>query len=96
MFSLKNEALAFADAGNGMWYGGVQSRGERTFDILGDTFLKSVYAVSTFQTNQERRMKTLTMYRCSMLPPTSLVLEHSSVVRLTKAVVSTGRVDPAG
>jgi hypothetical protein len=40
------EALSFADAGSGMVYGGIQSRGDMTFDILGDTFLKGIYAVS--------------------------------------------------
>lgn len=45
-FAVKKEDLAFADAGNGMSYGGIQSRGSMTFDILGDTWLKSVYAVS--------------------------------------------------
>ena len=28
-----------------MSYGGIQSRGTMTFDILGDTFLKGIYAV---------------------------------------------------
>ena len=28
-----------------MSYGGIQSRGDMTFDILGDTFLKGIYAV---------------------------------------------------
>ena len=45
-FALQKEDLGFADAGNGMTYGGVQSRGSMTFDILGDVFLKSIYAVS--------------------------------------------------
>ena len=45
-FSVHKQDLAFADAGNGMVYGGVQSRGTMTFDILGDTWLKGVYAVS--------------------------------------------------
>ena len=44
-FPLQKEDLGFADAGNGMTYGGVQSRGSLTFDILGDLFLKSIYAV---------------------------------------------------
>lgn len=44
-FPVQKEDLGFADAGNGMIYGGIQSRGDMTFDILGDTFLKSVYAV---------------------------------------------------
>lgn len=44
-FAVEKEDLAFADAGNGNVYGGIQSRGDMTFDILGDTFLKSIYAV---------------------------------------------------
>jgi hypothetical protein len=46
LFTINKEDLAFADAGNNMVYGGIQSRGTMTFDILGDTFLKSIYAVS--------------------------------------------------
>lgn len=45
MFTIHKEDLAFADAGNGMSYGGIQSRGTMPLDILGDTFLKGVYAV---------------------------------------------------
>jgi len=44
-FEIQKEDLSFADAGNGMVYGGIQSRGTMTFDILGDVFLKSVYAI---------------------------------------------------
>lgn len=44
-FALQKEDLGFADAGNGMTYGGIQSRGSMTFDILGDVFLKSIYAI---------------------------------------------------
>jgi len=44
-FTVQKEDLSFADAGNGMVYGGIQSRGDMTFDILGDTFLKSIYAI---------------------------------------------------
>jgi hypothetical protein len=44
-FAVPKEALAFADAGNGTIYGGIQSRGTMDFDILGDTFLKGIYAV---------------------------------------------------
>lgn len=44
-FPVQKEDLGFADAGNGMVYGGIQSRGSNSFDILGDVFLKSVYAV---------------------------------------------------
>ena len=38
--------LGYAEVGNGFTYGGIQSRGDLSFDVLGDTFLKSVYAVS--------------------------------------------------
>jgi len=44
-FAVQKEDLGFADAGNGMVYGGIQSRGDMTFDILGDTFLKGIYAI---------------------------------------------------
>lgn len=45
-FLIQQEDLAFAPTTSGEnWYGGVQSRGQMPFDILGDTFLKSVYAV---------------------------------------------------
>ena len=44
-FPLQKEDLGFADAGDNMTYGGIQSRGDMKFDILGDVFLKSVYAV---------------------------------------------------
>ena len=46
LFRVNKLDLAFADAGAGMSYGGVQSRGDLGFDILGDTFLKGIYAVS--------------------------------------------------
>ena len=45
-FVIQKEDLGFADAGSGMTYGGIQSRGDMTFDILGDVFLKSIYAVN--------------------------------------------------
>lgn len=44
-FNVNKADLAFADAGNGMSYGGIQSRGDLNFDILGDTFLKGIYAI---------------------------------------------------
>ena len=45
-FNVNKADLAFADVGNGTTYGGIQSRGNLSFDILGDTFLKGIYAVS--------------------------------------------------
>ncbi|EKG10318.1 Peptidase A1 [Macrophomina phaseolina MS6] len=44
-FAVQKEDLAFADAGNGFVYGGIQSRGDMDMDILGDTFLKGIYAI---------------------------------------------------
>ncbi|KAL9000588.1 MAG: hypothetical protein Q9169_000881 [Polycauliona sp. 2 TL-2023] len=44
-FAVQKEDLAFASAGNGMTYGGIQSRGDLGFDILGDTWLKGIYAI---------------------------------------------------
>lgn len=49
-FVIQKEDLAFAPASEGFWYGGVQSRGSNEFDILGDAFLKSIYAVSLVKT----------------------------------------------
>ena len=37
LYTVQKEDLAFTDAGNGMTFGGIQSRGDLTFDILGDT-----------------------------------------------------------
>ncbi len=47
-FAIQKEDLAFAPAGKNMTYGGVQSRGDLPFDILGDTWLKGIYAVGFF------------------------------------------------
>ncbi|KAL2268754.1 hypothetical protein VTJ83DRAFT_3600 [Remersonia thermophila] len=44
-FVIQKQDLVFAPAGAEFWYGGVQSRGNNPFDILGDTFLKSIYAI---------------------------------------------------
>lgn len=46
-FAVHKEALSFSPAKTGYVYGGIQSRGSMTFDILGDTFLKGIYAVSS-------------------------------------------------
>lgn len=43
--TLHKEDLGYADAGNGMTYGGIQSRGNMTFSIYGDTCLKGMYAI---------------------------------------------------
>ncbi|KAI5926952.1 aspartic endopeptidase [Camillea tinctor] len=46
LYLIQPEDLVFAPTDDGKWwYGGVQSRGDMPFDILGDTFLKSCYAI---------------------------------------------------
>ncbi|KAI0144041.1 acid protease [Hypoxylon sp. NC0597] len=45
-YLIQKEDLAFALTDDKQhWYGGIQSRGFMPFDILGDTFLKSVYSI---------------------------------------------------
>lgn len=45
-FAVQKEDLGFVEAKSGWIYGGIQSRGSMDMDILGDTFLKGIYAVS--------------------------------------------------
>lgn len=58
-FAVQKEDLAFASVGNGMTYGGIQSRGDLPFDILGDTWLKGIYAVSPLSWNMCKSMLIL-------------------------------------
>jgi hypothetical protein len=44
--TFQKEDLGFADAGDGMVYGSIQSRGTMDMDIYGDAVLKAMYAVS--------------------------------------------------
>ena len=44
-FTINPKDLAFQDLGDGTSYGGIQSRGNQDFDILGDVFLRSIYAI---------------------------------------------------
>ena len=50
-FVVQKEDIGFAPAKSGYVYGGIQSRGSMTMDILGDTFLKAIYAVSPWITS---------------------------------------------
>jgi len=45
MFTINAADFAYGTATNGMLFGGIQSRGDNPFDILGDIFLKSVYVI---------------------------------------------------
>ncbi|CAK7565805.1 MAG: hypothetical protein SEPTF4163_003732 [Sporothrix epigloea] len=44
-FELQPEDLVYGEPEDGVWFGAVQSRGDLGLDILGDVFLKSIYAV---------------------------------------------------
>ncbi|OXV07745.1 hypothetical protein Egran_04490 [Elaphomyces granulatus] len=44
-FPVRKSDLGFAEARPGYVFGGIQSRGDLSFDILGDTFLKAIYAI---------------------------------------------------
>lgn len=44
-FVIQKEDLIFSPIEGGSWYGAIQSRGDQSFDILGDVFLKSIYAI---------------------------------------------------
>lgn len=43
--TLHKDDISYVDAGNGMTYGGIQSRGNLAFNIFGDTCLKGMYAI---------------------------------------------------
>jgi hypothetical protein len=45
--SFQKEDFGFADAGSGMVFGSIQSRGTMDMDIYGDAVLKAMYAVSS-------------------------------------------------
>lgn len=44
-FTISREDLAFAPAGNGYSYGGIQSAGDLPFAIYGDVVLRNIYAI---------------------------------------------------
>ncbi|CAK7269644.1 hypothetical protein SEPCBS119000_003673 [Sporothrix epigloea] len=44
-FELQPEDLVYGEPEDGVWFGAVQSRGDMGLDILGDVFLKSIYAI---------------------------------------------------
>jgi hypothetical protein len=69
-FSVQKEDLGFADAGNGMVYGGIQSRGTNPFDILGDVWLKSIYAVFDLGNNQFGAVQRTLATQNLAAPPT--------------------------
>lgn len=45
-FAIQKEDLAYAPVGDNYTYGAIQSRGDLSFDVMGDTMMKAVYTVS--------------------------------------------------
>lgn len=45
LYTLNAADFGYGPADEGFTLGGIQSRGDQDFDIFGDVFLKSVYAV---------------------------------------------------
>jgi hypothetical protein len=45
LYTVNAADFAYGEADSGYLFGGIQSRGDLSFDILGDIFLKSVYVV---------------------------------------------------
>ena len=76
-YTIQKEDLSFADAGNGMVYGGIQSRGSMTFDILGDVFLKAIYAVSIAYPEARGCLADHLVYRFSTLVKCNLELSSA-------------------
>jgi len=54
VYNIAGEDLLFADGGNGTYFGAIQSRGQNPQDILGDVFLKRVYAIFDQTTGSPR------------------------------------------
>jgi len=70
-FAVQKEDLAFAEAKSGWYYGGIQSRGSMTFDILGDTFLKGIYAIFDQGNTRFGAVKRIDTTTNLSLPPDS-------------------------
>ncbi|KAI9889775.1 MAG: hypothetical protein M1814_004977 [Vezdaea aestivalis] len=70
-FAIQKEDLGFAKAKPGFVYGGIQSRGSMDFDILGDTFLKGIYAIFDQGNNRFGAVQRKELFQNVNLPPTS-------------------------
>ena len=47
-YYISSRDFGFGPAGEGYTLGGIQSRGDLSFDIFGDVFLKNVYVVCKY------------------------------------------------
>lgn len=49
LYTVHAADFGFGPADAGFTFGGIQSRGDMTFDIFGDVFLKSVYVACKYR-----------------------------------------------
>ncbi|KAK3493836.1 aspartic peptidase domain-containing protein [Neurospora crassa] len=77
-FVIQKEDLLLAPADDDHWYGGVQSRGTMPFDILGDTFLKSIYAIWDQGNNRFGAVPKIEMNQHTVFPNTESSPEADS------------------
>lgn len=56
IFAIEKEDLGFSIFRDGWVYGGIQSRGNLPFDLFGECFLKSVYAIFELGRHDEPKM----------------------------------------
>ncbi|KAI1362138.1 eukaryotic aspartyl protease [Xylaria arbuscula] len=94
-FLIQKEDLAFAPTDDGLnWYGGVQSRGNLPFNIYGDTFLKSVYAIWD-QGNTRFGVVPKVEEKQNLTPPTTTGDGGEAKTRVTSvAMAAADSIDP--
>ncbi|TGJ85162.1 hypothetical protein E0Z10_g3576 [Xylaria hypoxylon] len=93
-FLIQKEDLAFAPTDDGKnWYGGVQSRGSMPFNIYGDTFLKSVYAIWD-QGNTRFGVVPKLEKTQNLTPPTATVNGEAKMRVTSVAMAAADGIDP--
>ncbi|KAI1303442.1 eukaryotic aspartyl protease [Xylaria venustula] len=93
-FLIQKEDLAFAPTDDGKgWYGGVQSRGSLPFNIYGDTFLKSVYAIWD-QGNTRFGLVPKLEKTQNLTPPTTTTNDEPKTKVTSVAMAAADGIDP--
>ncbi|KAI1260073.1 eukaryotic aspartyl protease [Xylariaceae sp. FL1019] len=85
-FTIQKESLAFALADDSHWYGGVQSRGTNPFDILGDVFLRNIYAI--WDQGNTRFGAVPKLQATQNLTPPSATAQSSSEKKTSKGLLA--------
>ncbi|KAI0146183.1 eukaryotic aspartyl protease [Xylariaceae sp. FL1272] len=95
-FVIQKEDLLFAPTDDAKsWYGGVQSRGSLTFDILGDVFLKSVYCIWDIGNRRFGAVPKLEK-RQNVTPPTAGDGDEGTARVTSIAMAGDISIDPMG